>query len=119
MNEISTEVITHKLKIKWENPKYITNKQAEFVFNQLIDKNTKMVTWINTQNKTYIQRYKTDVELIVLDDETRDIEDLLFLSWLSEQQKEDIRQIIADRKTKGQKTDKNTVQYIINKKFNS
>lgn len=102
--ELSTNVITHKLQIKWENPKYITKKQADEIFSQIADKEKATVTFINTKNSTFFEFYKRDIKISKLDSEKADFEDILFRAWLTEGQKEEVRQIWEERKKEKKKT---------------
>lgn len=93
---LSTDVATHKLKIKWMETKYITRKLAENIFAQILDESKSSITILNPENLTFISKYKNDVELIPLEWEERTIEDKLV--WLSDSKKEKIRLTIIDRK---------------------
>lgn len=101
--ELSTNVITHKLQIKWENPKYITKKQADEIFSQIADKEKATVTFINTKNSTFFEFYKRDIKISKLDSEKADFEDILFRAWLTEGQKEEVRQIWKKEKKRKRK----------------
>lgn len=117
--ELSTDVITHKLKIKWEEPKFITKKMADKIFEQLTNKDLKTVTLINEKTSTYIQKYKTEIELISLDGENSDFEDFLYKYWLNERQKSEVREIWDLRKKeKKPRTNgvlKNIIEYVKDK----
>jgi len=115
--ELSTIVITHKLKIKWEWTKYISEKMAESIFKQFKDQKTKIITIVNEENFSFITKYKSEIDLIKLNSESRDFEDTLFLSWLSEERKETIRDIWGIRQ-KERKSRTNTVLQNIIKSFN-
>jgi len=96
--ELSTHVITHKLKIKWEPVKYISKKMADDIFNQLADKNLTSITIANPKTLTFLIKYKNEVDLIPLDKESADLEDLLYLNNLNDYQKEKVRDIRDMRK---------------------
>ena len=117
--ELSTNVITHKLQIKWENPKYITKKQADMIFEQIADKEKATVTFINPKNSTFFEFYKRDIKISKLDEEKADFEDILYRFWLTESQKEEVREIWDLRKKeKKPRTNgvlKNIIEYIKNK----
>lgn len=95
--ELSTELITHKLVIKWVWDRYITKKFAENIFNQLTN-DKKTIKIINPKTLTFIEKYKNEVELYPLDDEEKSVEDKIALSWLSQRKKEELRQILETRK---------------------
>lgn len=114
-SELSTEVITHRLNVKGEEDKYITKKWAEFIYRQLTDENKNVIVISNPESLTYITRYKSEVNLIPLDWEKRSFEDTLFLSNLSNSQKEMVREIWESRgKEKKQRTN-GILQNIISK----
>jgi len=96
--ELSSELITHKLKIKWEWIKYISNKVAESIFNQLSDQSKNTITIANTKNFTYITKYRSEIDLVPLDKENSNFEDLLYSNWLTESQKDRVREIRELRK---------------------
>ena len=96
--ELSTELITHKLVIKWIWNRYITKKFAKTIYEQLTEDKYKTVKIINPKTLTFIEKYKNEVELYPLDDEERSIEDKIALSWLSNSKKEQLRLKIIDRK---------------------
>lgn len=97
-NELSTELITHKLKIKWEWIKYITKKLAENVFAQLQDQSKNTINIVNSKTLTFITKYKSEVDLIPLDAENKTFEDTIYTSWLSEIDKDKVRNIWDLRK---------------------
>ena len=96
--EISTELITHKLILKGEGIKYIHKKLAENIFTQLADQNNKTITIVNPNTLLYLTKYRSEVSLIPLDEENKNIEDKLYLAWLKEDQKEKFRKIWSQRK---------------------
>lgn len=112
--ELSVDVITHKLKIKWEWVKYIWKKVAENIFNQLSDKNNSTITIANPNNLTYITKYRSEVDLIPLDKESKDFEDILYMSHLSEDQKEEVRDIWELRKKEKKHRSEGILKNIIN-----
>lgn len=118
-NELSADVITHKLKIKWEWVRYITYKFAQELFAQIADNSKQTITIINPKNLTYITKYKSEIEIVPLDWENSDFEDFLYKYWLSERQKEEVREIWEMRKKeKKPRTNgvlKNIIEYIKNK----
>lgn len=115
-NELSTDVITHKLKIKWEPTKYITSKFAQELFAQIADPSKQTISIVNPKNFTYITKYKSEIELICLDWENSDFEDFLYKYWLTESQKEEVRDIRELRKKeKKPRTNwvlKNIIEYV-------
>ena len=116
MTQRSTEVITHKLIIKWIGTRYIWKKFAENIFNQLNNPEQKVIIISNTETLTYFQKYKTDVELLLLDNETKDIEYLLYISNLSESKKDEIREVIENRRRERKSINGTIVQEIIKSK---
>lgn len=102
--ELSTDVITHILEVKWEEPKYIKKKQAEAIFSQIADKNKATISFYNEKNLTFLEFYKRDIKLKKLDTEKSNFEDILFRAWLTESQKEEVRQIWEERKKEKKKT---------------
>lgn len=96
--ELSTELITHKLKIKGEWVKYITRKFAENIYGQLIDKEKTNVIIANPKTLTFITKYKSEVDLIPLDKDSQSFEDTLYYSWLPEHKKELVREARELRK---------------------
>lgn len=118
-NELSADVITHKLKIKWEWVRYITYKLTQELFAQIADNSKQTITIINPKNLTYIIKYKSEIEIVPLDWENSDFEDILYKNWLSESQKEEVREIWDLRKKeKKPRTNgvlKNIIEYIKNK----
>lgn len=118
-NELSTDVITHKLKIKWEPTKYITSKFAQELFAQIADPSKQTISIVNPKNFTYITKYKSEIELICLDWENSDFEDFLYKYWLTESQKEEVRDIRELRKKeKKPRTNwvlKNIIEYVKDK----
>ena len=116
--ELSTDLISHKLIIKWIWTKYITKKFAEWIFAQLNSKEWN-ITIANPENLTYIQKYRSEVVLLPLDWEDKSLEDLLYLSWLSESKKEEVRHIIDQRKSEKKRITetiiKNIIESLINK----
>lgn len=114
-SELSTEVITHKLKLKWENDKYISQKWAKHIYKQLEDETRSVIVISNPENFTYVTRYKSEVNLIPLDGEKRSFEDILFLSRLSESQKEIVRWIWETRWKERKQRTNGILQNIISK----
>ena len=112
MTQISTEIVTHKLKIKWEWTKYITRKVAESIFSQLTD-SWNTISIVNPQTLTYIQKYKSEVELSPLDNETQTLEETLATHWLTESQKEEVRNLIKIRKEEYKTTSNWVLENII------
>lgn len=110
--ELSTEFITHKLIIKWETkPRYITNKVAQAIFQQLTDPNKNTVSIINYEKMSYLNKYKTEIELVELDTETRSFEDKLI--WLTATQKEKVRELRDDREKEWKRKNDMILQNII------
>jgi hypothetical protein len=114
--ELSTDLISHKLIIKWIWTKYITKKFAEWIFNQLSSKEWNIII-ANPENLTYIQKYRSEVILLPLDWEDKTIEDLIYLSWLSESKKEEVRQIIEQRKIDKKPITETIIKNIIESLF--
>ena len=118
-NELSADVITHKLKIKWEWVRYITYKFAQELFEQIADNSKQTITIVNPKTFTYITKYKSEIEIVPLDWENSDFEDFLYTYWLSERQKEEVREIWEMRKKeKKPRTNgvlKNIIEYVKNK----
>lgn len=112
--ELSTDIITHSLKIEWIGVKFIDRKFAEIIFKQLTDPNSKVVTIANPKTLTYIQKYKNEVTLLELDEETKDTEYYIYVSWLSEAKKQAVRDKLEQRKKDWFKTSKWALQEIIN-----
>ena len=115
MTQLSTEIFTHRLKIKWEWVKYITRKLAEWIFEQLSDPNTKTVVISNPKTLTYFQKYKTEVELFELKWEERGFEDTLHHQGLRESDKEYIRWIWTQRKKENKSTSDTVLIELIEK----
>lgn len=111
--DLSKDVITHILKIKWEWVKYISKNLAENIFLQLSDPTKKTIIIANTNNFTYIQKYRNELTLTLLDRESMDFESVLYFSWLSETKKEKIRQIWDTRKKENKPTTNNVLKNII------
>lgn len=118
-NELSADVITHKLKIKWEWTKYVTKKFAESLFEQILDQTKQTITIINPKTLAYITKYKSEIELVPLDWENSDFEDLLYRYWLTEGQKDEVREIRnlrkKERKPRTNGVLKNIIEYVKNK----
>ena len=118
-NKLSTDVITHKLKIKWEWTKYVTKKFAESLFEQILDQTKQTITIVNPKTLAYITKYKSEIELVPLDWENSDFEDLLYKYWLTESQKDEVRDIWnlrkKERKPRTNGVLKNIIEYIKNK----
>ena len=112
--ELSTDIITHSLKIEWIGTKYIWKKLAEIIYNQLTNPDLKVVTIANPKTLTYIQKYKNEVTLLELDEETKDTEYYIYISWLSESKKQAVRDKLEQRKKDWFKTSKWALQDIIN-----
>ena len=117
--ELSADVITHKLKIKWEWTKYVTKKFAENLFEQISDQTKQTITIVNPKTLAYVTKYKSEIELIPLDWENSDFEDLLYKYWLTESQKDEVREIRnlrkKERKTRTNWVLKNIIEYVKNK----
>ena len=113
--QLSTELITHRVKIKGEGTRYITRKTAESIYSQLIDESTKTVNISNPDTLAYFSKYKTDIELYPLDSEERTLEDSLHFSGLKQAQKEQIRISISNRKKEGRTTSPEQLQAMIEK----
>ena len=117
--ELSADVITHKLKIKWEWTKYVTKKFAESLFEQIADQTKQTITIVNLKTLAYVTKYKSEIELIPLDWENSDFEDLLYKYWLTESQKDEVREIRnlrkKERKTRTNWVLKNIIEYVKNK----
>ena len=90
---LSTDLITHKIKIKWEWVKYITKKFAENIFSQLNDQSKNTINIVNPRTLTYITKYKSEVDLIPLDQENKNFEDVIYMSWLTDTNKDVVRDI--------------------------
>ena len=110
--ELSTELITHKLIIKWIWTKYITRKFAEWIFAQLNSKEWSIII-ANPENLTYIQKYRSEVVLLPLDWEDKSLEDLLYMSWLKESKKEEVRQMVENRKQEKKPVTETIIKNII------
>lgn len=104
MTQLSTQVFTHFLKIKWLKDRPVTEKFAKTIFDQLVDESNKTIRIVNPENLTYIQRYKNDVELIKLWDGDNILEDTMYSYWLSESDKERFRGIWTQRKKEWKST---------------
>ena len=115
MTQLSTEVFTHSLKIKWEWTRSISRKLAESIFMQLDDPDTKTVTIKNTNTLTYFQKYKTEVELRELKWEERSFEDTLHHAGLKDNEKDYIRELWKQRKKDRQNTSNTALIDIIEK----
>lgn len=102
--ELSKNVITHKLTIKWVWIKYIWKEFAENIFFQLEGKENKKIVIKDKKSLTYIEKYKWEVELIPLDKENKSFEDKIHLTWLNEEQKEKFRNIWKQRKKENKST---------------
>lgn len=113
--EITKEVITHILKIKWEWVKYISKILAENIFKQLSDPNKKTIIITNANNFTYIQKYRNELVLIPLDKDNKDFEYLLYASWLPEHTKDRIREIWDLRKKEHKSLSDDVLKKIIEK----
>lgn len=110
--ELSTEFITHKLIIKWETkPRYITSKVAKAIFEQLTDPKLNTVSVINYEKMTYLNKYKTEIELVELDDETRSLEDKLI--WLTSTQQDKVRELWYSRDKEWKRKNDMILQNII------
>lgn len=112
--ELSTELITHKLKIKWEWVKYITKKLAMDIFEQLSDKDKTSILISNPKTLLFITKYRSEVDLIPLDWETKSFEDTLYFSWLPEHKKEIVRETRDLRKKENKSLTNWVLQNIIN-----
>jgi hypothetical protein len=111
--QLSTELITHKLKIKWEGTKYISKKLAESIFSQLADVNTKSVNISNPATLTYFSKYKSEIELYPLWDDEKTLEDTLYLNWFSEAQRAYFRGIWEQRIKDNKSTSKIVLDEMI------
>ena len=74
---------------------------------------------INPKNSTFFEFYKRDIKISKLDEEKADFEDILYKYWLTESQKEEVRDIRELRKKeKKPRTNgvlKNIIEYVKNK----
>lgn len=117
--ELSTDVITHKLKIKWEGTRYITQEFAKEIFAQIKDGSKQTITIVNPKTFTFITKYKSEVDVMKLDDENSDFEDFLYRYWLTESQKEEVRDIWEMRKKEKKPRTKwvlkNIIEYVKNR----
>ena len=113
-NELSIKLITHKLIISWIWTKYIDKDFAKWIFSQLNDKETKVITISNPETLTFFQKYKNEVELLPLDENSRDYEDILYMSWLNEEKKEEVRKILETRKQEKKSINEIILKNIIN-----
>lgn len=112
--ELSKSLITHKLVINWIGTKYIDKDFATYIFNQLNDKNQKVIIISNPETLTYFQKYKNEIELLPLDKNSKDFEDILFMSWLSEEKKQEVREILQQRKSDKKPITETIIRNIIN-----
>jgi len=96
--ELSKDVITHKLVIKWELTKYIWEEFAKWIFSQLANPEKKTITIANPESLLFITKYRSEVQLIPLNNDTRTFEDKLNMYWLKDFQKERFRSIWEERK---------------------
>ena len=96
--KLSKNVITHKLTIKWEWTKYIPEDFAKTIFSQLADPTKKTITIANPEIMLFITKYRSEVQLVPLDNENRSFEDKIQMSWLNIDQRERFRNIWIQRK---------------------
>ena len=84
-----------------------------------LDQTKQTITIINPKTLAYVTKYKSEIELIPLDWENSDFEDILYRFWLTESQKEEVREIWDLRKKeKKPRTNwvlKNIIEYVKNK----
>ena len=113
MTQLSTEIFTHSLKIKWEWIHYIKKELAKSIYEQLNDPNTKTVTISNPKTLTYFQKYKTEVELFELKVEERSFEDMLHNAGLKEHEKDYIRSVWEERKKERKSTSDAVLQEML------
>lgn len=119
MTQLSTQVFTHFLKIKWLKDRPVTEKFAKTIFDQLIDENNKTVRIVNPESLTYIQRYKNDIELIKLWDWDNTLEDTMYSKWLSDSDKERFRGIWKQRQKEWKSTSDTVMQEMIQALINN
>jgi len=110
---LSTEVFSHRLKIKWDNTRYITRNLAENIFLQLTDEEKKTIVIVNHKTLTYVHKYKSEVELTELVWEDKTFEDTLHHNWFKEHQKDYIREIWKQRKKDNKSTSNTVLQAVI------
>jgi len=115
--DISCDVITHRLKIKWMDVKYITYKTAQNIFDQIVNPDQSSVTILNPENLTFISKYKSDIELIPIEWMEKTAEDLIYSKWLSKSEKETLRIILEARKKDNQPITEWIIINIIEAKF--
>jgi len=96
--EISTNLVTHKLVIKWEWVKYIWEDFAKWIFSQLANPEKKTITIANPKTLLFITKYRSEIQLVPLDNENQSFEDKIEMCWLNEWQKEKMRNIWKQRK---------------------
>lgn len=111
-NELSTELISHKLIISWIWTKYITKRLAETIYKQLTSWE-KTITISNPETLTFIQKYRSEVTLLPLEKEDKSLEDMIYMSWLSESKKDEVRAIIAIRKEEKKSIVNSVIKEII------
>ena len=96
--ELSTSLITHKLVIKWEWIKYIWEDFAKWIFSQLANPEKKTITIANPETLLFITKYRSEIQLVPLDNENQSFEDKLEMYWMNEWQKNKMRNIWDQRK---------------------
>lgn len=116
---LSVDVITHRLKIKGLDTKYIPKKFAEHIFAQIMDERTEHIEIINPENLTYIRKYKSEIELVPIEWEEKNTEDIIYASWLNKDQKESLRVIFWERRKDNKPVTENIIREIIAVKFYS
>lgn len=116
--DLSVDLITHKLKIKWFDIKYIDRKLAQNIFDQIINPELKSITILNPETLTFISRFKAEIELIPIEWEEKTIEDIIYTSMLNKFEKERLRLILADRKKENKPVTEWIVKEILKIKFN-
>ena len=119
MTQLSTQVFTHFLKIKWLKDRPVTEKFAKTIFDQLVDESNKTVRIVNPESLTYIQRYKNDIELIKLWDWDNTLEDSMHLAGLKDHEKERFRGIWGQRKKEWKSTSDTVMQDMIQALINN
>ena len=113
--ELSTEIISHRLIIAWIWTKYVSKDFAEWIFKQLTSWE-KTITIANPKTLTYIQKYRNEITLLPLEKDDKDIEYLLYISWLSEAKKEEVRSMVEIRKQEKKSIVTSVIQEIIESK---
>lgn len=111
--ELSTELITHKLQIRGEWVKYISKKMAENIYAQLTNKTETKIIISNPKTLTHITKYKSEVNLVELDRDSRSFEDTIYFSWLNEYQRDQVREIWEMRKKEKKSLTQGVLENII------